>query len=151
MRDQLVETHEQIPHGLLRELEAVALPDALLAVQGQVIRVLGRRDVRVDRRVVLAAIDDAWRSVGGHHAVAGPAGVLLAFVAGDDELGRYEARDLRAVDADRVHLPAAVGADALFFGHVELDDLTREVVGEGRPPVPGLLGSSVVRRDADGL
>jgi len=136
---KLIETDEHVPHRLLGDLCAMAPEDTLEAIQRQVIAVLRRHDMRVDRGLVLALVDHALRHRRALHRVPTGAGILAAYVTIHDELRRDEVPALGDLIANELHRFAAVRAATLRLREIDLDLFPRQVVGEGLAAVPLLL------------
>jgi len=139
LREQLVDRDEHVPHRLLGKMHPVALEDPFLPMQRQVIGVLRGHDMRVDRGLVLRAVDHALGRARRLDRVAVRAGVLLAHVAAHDDPRRHHVAALGDVLPHRAHRFAAVRAGALTLRDVELDGLARKLFWELRAAVPAIL------------
>lgn len=113
---EFVDRDQHVPHGLLRQVQASALVDALQAIQRQVVEVLAGHDVGVDRGVVLGLWNHSLGRLLVFHLMPVRAGIANLGVATDEESGRDIVSTFRNILSDSLQRLLAAAADPRGLG-----------------------------------
>ena len=143
----LVHSLQHLPHRRLGKGEPVALVDPGQSVKRLMITVLRHRQVRVDRGLVLALLDQRRRELRRPDTVSAGTGVLLPEVLPNDDPSGDDVTPFRCLDSERFHRLAAVRADPLLFREIDLHRLAGKVRRELRAAMallPSLVGSDLL-------